>query len=82
VFVFNGKNDRDGRLAPVLCVASRGGERLALFDSEEFSELERIIDRLDEYMVLWDKKAEKNREVSDEQIRKQIAVDDSIGVEL
>ena len=81
-FVFNGKSDRDGSLQPVLCVASRGNERLAFFDREEIVELERILDRVHEYTLLWERKASLNKEMSDEAIRRRMSVDDSIGVEL
>ena len=82
MFVFNGKSDRDGSLQPVLCVASRGNERLAFFDEEEVDELLRVADRVDEYVKLWEMKASANREVSDEANRREIASRDSIGVEL
>jgi hypothetical protein len=82
MFVFNGRSDRDGSFQPVLCVASRGNERLAFFDSEEVDELIRVCDRLDNYMTVWAKKAEMNKIVADEEDRRRIAAEDSIGVEL
>ena len=81
-FVFNGKNDRDGSNQPVLCIASCGNERLAFFDEEEVAELIRVTDRLDEYMSLWEKKAELNKIKSDEIKRREHAVEDRIGVDI
>lgn len=82
MFVFNGKNDRDGNHSPVLCIATRGDERLAFFDEEEVAELERIIERVEDYMSLWERKASRNRELVEvENFTKQSA-NDSIGVEL
>lgn len=82
MFVFNGKSDRDGSQQPVLCIASRGNERLAFFDEEEVAELNRVTDRLDEYMSLWEKKAEMNKVRAEESERKEISAQDTIGVEL
>ena len=81
-FVFNGRCDRDGSFQPVLCVSSRGNERLAFFDAEEVDELIRVSERLDEYMSLWEKKAEMNKIRADEVERRRIAAEDSIGVEI
>ena len=81
-FVFNGKCDRDGSEKPVLCVASRGNERLAFFDAEEVDELIRVTDRLDEYLGVWEKKAEMNRIQLDEADRKLVAAEDRIGVDI
>lgn len=82
MFVFNGRCDRDGSFKPVLCFSSRGNERLAFFDAEEVDELVRVTSRLDEYMSLWNKKAEMNKIAADEDERRRIAAQDSIGVEL
>jgi hypothetical protein len=81
-FVFNGKCDRDGSEKPVLCIASRGNERLAFFDEEEVDELIRVSERLYEYTSLWQKKADMNRIRADEADRKRIAADDRIGVDI
>jgi len=82
MFVFNGKCDRDGSEKPVLCISSVGNERLAFFDTEELAELSRISHRLLEYMVLWEKKAIENKNRADEIERKQLAAEDSIGVDI
>jgi hypothetical protein len=82
MFVFNGKSDREGLEQPVLCIASRGNERLAFFDKEEVAELRRIADRLHEYMSLWDIKAQRNSQQAAEEERRMIAAQDSIGVEI
>ena len=82
MFVFNGKGDRDGSEQPVLCIASKGDERLAFFDGEEVDELVRVSDRLEEYIALWERKAEMNRIHTDEADRRKIAVEDRIGVDL
>ena len=81
-FVFNGKCDRDGTEKPLLCILSRGNERLAFFDEEEVNELSRVSDRLLEYMKLWDSKAEINKRRSDEQERKALAANDRIGIDI
>ncbi len=74
MFVFNGKSDRDGSLQPTLCIATvRGNHRLAFFDEEELDELIRVSDRVQEYVSLWEKKAEMNKIKSDEIQRRQIA---------
>lgn len=82
MFVFNGKSDRDGSQQPVLCIASRGNERLAFFDEEEVAELNRVIERLDEHMSLWEKKAEMNKVRAEESERRKISAQDTIGVEI
>jgi hypothetical protein len=82
MFVFNGKSDRDGSQQPVLCIASRGNERLAFFDEEEVAELNRVLERLDEHMSLWEKKAEMNKVRAEESERRKISAQDTIGVEL
>ncbi len=82
LFVFNAKSDRDGSLQPVLCVQSRGGERLAIFDEEEVDELIRVCARMDEYMGIWEKKAEMNKIKAAEMERRRLAAEENIGVEL
>ncbi len=82
MFVFNGKCDRDGSEQPVLCFATKGNKRLAFFDEEEVDELIRVSGRLEEYMELWEVKAQKAREEQSETERRQIAVKESIGVEM
>lgn len=82
LFVFNGKSDRDGSEQPVLCIASRGNERLAFFDEEEVDELIRVSDQLDEYMELWQKKAIRNKNEADELRQREIAANDRIGVDI
>jgi len=82
MFVFNGKCDRDGSERPVLCIASRGNERLAFFDEEELDELIRISDRLEGYMKLWEVKADKNKEIADRRRQSEIAAEDRIGVDI
>jgi hypothetical protein len=82
MFIFNGKSDRNGSHQPIMCIASRGNERLAFFDAEEVTELKRVIDRLDEYLTIWEKASEINRIKRDEIERRTHALDDRIGVEL
>jgi hypothetical protein len=82
LFVFNAKSDRDGSVQPVLCICSRGNERLAFFDEEEVDELIRVTDRLEEYMKLWQLKAQRNRERADNFSRSEIASRDIIGVDI
>ncbi len=81
-FVFNGRNDRDGSATPVLCICTRGNDRLAFFDKEELDELTRVVDRLHEYMILWEKKALKNREYAENQEFNRHSSAASIGVDL
>lgn len=82
MFVFNGKSDRDGSEQPVLCISTVGGKRLAFFDEEEVDELLRVSARLQDYMILWEKKAGDTCVRVSESERRKIASQDSIGVEI
>ena len=82
MFVFNAKSDRDGQYQPTLCIASRKNERLVHFDAEEIAELKRIAPTLRETLSLYERKAMVNRTVADEEERRRLSAQDSIGVEL
>ena len=48
--------DEDGSLEAAFSIVTRKGHRLVSFDIEEFQELVRISQRIDEYLNLWQKK--------------------------
>ena len=82
MFAFNAKSDRDGSYQPTLCISSRKNERLVHFDAEEIAELKRIGPTLREMLRLYERKAINNRAVADEEERRRLSAQDSIGVEL
>ena len=59
-FVCLKKNDEDGTLEASLIIASKNFNRLLSLNREELTEFERMVDRFDEYIKLWESKAALN----------------------